>query len=94
MLEEYDFDQGEGGLRVDGKIPDDLRGAFMRNRHAGVNHRNVVASDARCLSEDPQGIAFARYGFLATVRATDWRGLKSTMESLAPKRPGAASLMG
>ncbi len=31
MLEEYDFEQGEGGLRVDGEIPGNLRGAFMRN---------------------------------------------------------------
>ncbi len=31
VLEEYDFGQGAGGLRVDGEIPENLRGAFMRN---------------------------------------------------------------
>ena len=31
VLEEYDFDEGEGGLRVEGTIPDNLVGAFMRN---------------------------------------------------------------
>ncbi|MEH6588637.1 MAG: carotenoid oxygenase family protein [Halioglobus sp.] len=31
VMEECDFDEGEGGLRVEGEIPSDLLGAFMRN---------------------------------------------------------------
>ncbi|ARN75639.1 carotenoid oxygenase family protein [Oceanicoccus sagamiensis] len=31
VLEEYSFDEGEGGLRVEGEIPEALVGAFMRN---------------------------------------------------------------
>jgi len=31
VLEESTFDEGEGGLRVEGKIPENITGAFMRN---------------------------------------------------------------
>ena len=31
VLKEHSFDEGEGGLRVEGEIPADLTGAFMRN---------------------------------------------------------------
>jgi carotenoid cleavage dioxygenase-like enzyme len=31
VMEENDFDEGAGGLRVEGEIPANLRGAFMRN---------------------------------------------------------------
>lgn len=31
VLEENSFDEGDGGLRVEGNIPEDLLGAFMRN---------------------------------------------------------------
>ena len=31
VLEENTFDEGEGGLRVEGEIPANLIGAFMRN---------------------------------------------------------------
>ena len=31
VLEEKSFDLGEGGLRVEGVIPEQLTGAFMRN---------------------------------------------------------------
>ncbi|AQQ68132.1 hypothetical protein Mag101_11170 [Microbulbifer agarilyticus] len=31
VLEESTFDEGEGGLRVEGKLPENITGAFMRN---------------------------------------------------------------
>ena len=31
VLEEHEWDEGDGGLRVEGKVPENLIGAFMRN---------------------------------------------------------------